>query len=193
MKIPKLTFSKLEYFKKIVKESILVIILTSIIGFLTGIVLSDNEDILYYFPIILIILPSLNDTVGDLSTVFISRLTTNLFLGVIEPKISKSKSLKDEFISLLIVLLLCTITILFFGFLISVFGGIDLVNPFLIIIIIFLSVFLIFISLFILLFVSAILLFKRGYEPNNFLIPIATTGADFLTPFFIILFILLIL
>jgi cation transporter-like permease len=44
--------------------------------------------------------------------------------------------------------------------------------------------------MFILLFFSAIYLFKRGMDPNNFLIPFLTSLADLLTPLFIILFII---
>jgi len=45
--------------------------------------------------------------------------------------------------------------------------------------------------MFLLSFVSAIVLFKRGMDPNNFLIPLITSLTDLLTPFFLILFIII--
>jgi cation transporter-like permease len=43
--------------------------------------------------------------------------------------------------------------------------------------------------MFMLLFISSIFIFKKGKDPNNFLIPMVTSLADFLTPLFIIIFI----
>jgi len=181
----------LEYFKKIIKESIIVILITAVIGFCTGSFLSANEDILYYVPVILIILPALNDTIGDVSTIIVSRLTTHLFLGIIDPKIRISKRLTDDFFSLLIIIILCSITILVLGYIIAFFTGIPLANPFLIIFIILLSGMFLFTVLSIFLFVGAIYLFKKGHDPNNFLIPIATTLADFLTPISVIFLVII--
>jgi len=65
----------MEYFKKIFKESIIIVIISSFMGLISGTVLSSNERILYSFPIILLILPSLNSLIGDISTVLSSRLT----------------------------------------------------------------------------------------------------------------------
>jgi cation transporter-like permease len=55
-------------------------------GLFSGTLLSNNERILYSFPIILLVLPSLNSLIGDISTVLISRLTSHLYLGTLSPK-----------------------------------------------------------------------------------------------------------
>jgi hypothetical protein len=55
-------------------------------GLFSGTLLSNNEEILYTFPIILLVLPSLNSLIGDISTVLISRLTSHLYLGTLSPK-----------------------------------------------------------------------------------------------------------
>ncbi|MGV9171831.1 MAG: magnesium transporter [Promethearchaeia archaeon] len=115
-----------------------------------------------------------------------ARLTTNLFLGVIPPELATSKKLKDEFINFFIVLTLCIITVLIIGFLLGTFTGVPLVDPFLIIFLVFISVIVIFFGLFFFLFIAGVILYRRGYNPNNFLIPSATTLADFVTPIFLI-------
>ncbi|MBN2154881.1 MAG: magnesium transporter [Candidatus Lokiarchaeota archaeon] len=179
----------MDYFKKIMKESIIVVILTTIIGFITGSFLSSYEGVLIYIPVILIILPALGDTIGDLATVIVSRLTTNLYLGEIEPKIQNSKVLKTDFFNLSITMALCCITILLMGYGIAFFTSVPIVYPFLIIVIVMISGLLLFALLFIVLVVSSIYLFKRGRDPNNYLVPIATTLADLLTPISVILLI----
>ena len=83
----------MEYFNKIIKESLIIILISSLVGLITGTLLSINEDILYTIPIILIILPALNSLIGDISIVLISRLTSHLYIGKIQPKFKRSDRL----------------------------------------------------------------------------------------------------
>jgi mgtE-like transporter len=179
----------MDYFKRIITESIIIVIISSIIGIFTGSVLTTNLEILYSFPIITIILPALNSLTGDISTVLISRLTTHLYIGIIPPKIQKSQRLMQDFIGLLgtVILSLLALIILGYGFVLIL--GVSIINPFLIISAITLTVFLLFIIMFITLFISAVILFKKGKDPNNFLIPFTTSLADFLTPLILMTFI----
>ncbi|MFX1503132.1 MAG: magnesium transporter [Promethearchaeota archaeon] len=179
----------MKYFIKIIKESIIVIILTSLIGMLTGSFLSFNENILYTIPIILLLLPALNSLIGDISTVLSSRLTSHLYIGSLSPKIQGSHRLKEDFLGLLITILLSLISLIVIGYSMGIITGIHIINPFLIFIILLITITSLFCILFIFIFMSAIILFKRGKDPNNFLIPFVTSLADFLTPFFLIIFI----
>jgi cation transporter-like permease len=158
-------------------------------GLISGTVLSSNERILYAIPIMLLIIPALNSLIGDISTVLVSRLTTHLYIGTLPPKIQRSYRLKEDFYGLLITLILSLISLLILGYMVGIILGISIVSPILMIIIIFITILLIFFMMFIILFIGAIYLFKRGMDPNNFLIPFVTSLADFLTPFFLILFI----
>lgn len=160
-------------------------------GLISGTILSLNEDLLYTIPIMLLIIPALNSLIGDLSTVLVSRLTTHLYIGTIPPKIQKSERLLEDFYGLIITLLLSLASLLFLGYLIGIISGIRIVNPLLMILIIITTILLIFFIMFLTLFIGAIFLFKRGKDPNNFLIPFVTSLADFLTPFFLILFIII--
>jgi len=176
---------------KIFKESIIIVIISSLMGLISGTLLSFNEDLLYTIPIMLLIIPALNSLIGDLSTVLVSRLTTHLYIGTIPPKIQKSERLIEDFYGLIITLLLSLASLLFLGYLIGIISGIRIVNPLLMILIIVATILLIFFIMFLTLFIGAIFLFKRGKDPNNFLIPFVTSLADFLTPFFLILFIII--
>ena len=183
----------MEYFKKVFKESIIIVIISSIMGLLSGTLLSINEKIIYAIPIILLILPSLNSLIGDICTVLTSRLTTHLHIGSIPPKVQKSERLVEDFIGLLITILLSLLVLIFLGFMIGISTGINIINPFLIIFIIILTILSLFFCLFILLFISSIYLFKKGKDPNNFLLPLSTSLCDFLTPLLLITFIALLL
>ena len=176
---------------KIIKELIIIVILSSLMGLISGTLLSSNEDILYTIPIMLLIIPALNSLIGDISTVLVSRLTTHLYIGTLSPKIQKSERLKEDFYGLLITLLLSLGSLLLLGYFTGIMLGIEIVNPFLMSFIIVITILLLFIIMFITLFIGAIFLFKRGKDPNNFLIPFLTSLADFLTPLFLILFIII--
>ena len=182
-------FSQLDYFVKIVKESIIIVVLSSIMGMVSGTVLSFNEETLYSIPVILLLLPSLNSLTGDISTVLVSRLTTQLYIGIIPPNIEKSERLKGDFIGLLLTTILGLAALLLIGYSMAYFTGVDIVNPLLIILILLITILLLFCMMFVFLFVSAIFIFKKGKDPNNFLIPAVTSLADFLSPLFIIIFI----
>ena len=163
--------------------------LSSLMGLISGTLLSSNKELLSTIPIMLLIIPALNSLIGDISTVLVSRLTTHLYIGTLPPKIQKSDRLKQDFYGLIITLLLSLGALLILGYLVGVLTGVRIVNPLFMIFIIIFTILLIFFIMFITLFFGAIFLFKRGKDPNNFLIPFVTSLADFLTPFFLILFI----
>lgn len=158
-------------------------------GLFSGTLLSNNEKILYTFPIILLVLPSLNSLIGDISTVLISRLTSHLYLGTLSPKIQVSDRLKQDFYGLLMTILLSLVALISLGYLLGSATGIEIVNPLLIISIIIITILILFSLMFVLLFISSIFIFKKGKDPNNLLIPMVTSLADFLTPLFIIILI----
>jgi cation transporter-like permease len=112
-----------------------------------------------------------------------------LYIGTIEPKIQVSNRLKQDFYGLLITILLSFGTLMLLGYMIGSVTGIEIVNPFLITIILMITVIILFGIMFIVLFISAIFIFKGGKDPNNFLIPMVTSLVDFLTPLFIVILI----
>ncbi|MCJ7650755.1 MAG: magnesium transporter, partial [Candidatus Lokiarchaeota archaeon] len=77
------------------------------------------------------------------------------------------------------------------GYAVGFATGIQIINPLLIIAVIMLTIVILFGMIFILLFTSSIMLFRRGKDPNNYLIPLTTSLLDFLTPLLLIFFIYL--
>jgi mgtE-like transporter len=182
-----------DYFKKVFKESIIIVLISSITGLFSGTLLSSSERILASFPIILLVLPSLNSLIGDISTVLVSRLTSHLYIGTLSPKIQLSERLKQDFYGLLITILLSLAALISLGYLLGSVTGIEIVNPLIIISILITTILILFGFMFVFLFIGSIFIFRRGKDPNNFLIPMVTSLADFLTPLFIIVFIQLFL
>ncbi len=160
-------------------------------GLISGMVLSVNEAILYSIPIFILILPAINALIGDIATILVTRLTTHLFIGTIPPKVMGTARLKEDLIGLFLTLTCSLIGLIIAGYSIVHITGMGIVNPLMIIFILILTSLILFIFLFILLFLGSIALFKRGRDPNNFLIPIITSLIDFLAPFLIIIFIIL--
>jgi len=181
----------MDYFQKIFKESLVVVMISSIMGLFTGTFLSFNNQILYSFPVILLILPSLNSLIGNIATVLISRLSSHLYIGNLSPKIQKSPVLKNDFYGLLITILLSLVALIIIGYAVGLATGIQIINPLLIITVIMLAILILFGSIFIFLFTSSIFLFRKGKDPNNYLIPLTTSLLDFLTPLLLIVLIYL--
>lgn len=179
----------MEYYKRIIKESFIIVIVSSLIGLISGSVLSFNQGVFYSIPIILLILPSMNSLIGDISTVLVSRLTTHLYIGTLAPEIRRSERLKEDFLGLLLTILLSLGALILLGYGLGIATQIEIVNPLLVILVVSIDILFIFLILFVFLFISAVLLFKRGKDPNNALIPIVTSLADFLTPLLLIILI----
>lgn len=158
-------------------------------GLFSGTLLSNSERIISTFPIILLVLPSLNSLLGDISTVLVSRLTSQLYLGTLSPKIQTSDKLKQDFYGLLITILLSLVALISLGYMLGSVTGIEIINPLLIISILSSTSLILFGFMFVFLFMGSIFIFRKGKDPNNFLIPMVTSLADFLTPLFIIIFI----
>ncbi|KKM78703.1 hypothetical protein LCGC14_1357330 [marine sediment metagenome] len=158
-------------------------------GLISGTFLSTNIKVLKAIPIILLLLPALNSLIGDFSIILISRLTTHLYIGTIPPKIQKTERLKKDFYGLLLSVFISVLCLIVLGYGIAIISEIKIINPILIILTIIMTVIILFLLLFIFLFICSIYLFKKGKDPNNFLIPFCTSLIDFLSPLVLIMFI----
>lgn len=177
----------MDYFKKIVKESIVIVFASSFIGLISGIVLSEHYVLLSSITIFIMAIPPLNSCIGDLSTILISKFTTYLYVGSIPPKLQGSEPLKRNFISLLITGIISTLYLSILSIFLSPADALSTLHPLIYLLILIITITILFTMFFILCFISAILLFKRGRDPNNIMIPTLTSLADLLTPIILIL------
>jgi len=166
--------------KKIVKESLMILVAASILSTIGGIGLEAIKQKVAFFIPLLILIPALNDMIGDFGTIISSRFTTLLFEGKIRGKWWKSKELAKEFgtistISLFIAFYLGMLSIFF-----SILQGFK-VNTIEILKVVAVSYILtasLVLAIFFVSIVSGLFVYKRKKDPNNILIPLTTALAD---------------
>ena len=166
---------------RIVRESLKVLLLTSIISSIGGIALENIRVTLATILPLIIILPALNDMIGDVGTIVASKFTTALYLGHIRGDWWKIHFLHRTFwivftVALITAAYVAAISILLsawtgYGVNIEVFKKIALIAL--------ASTTLLTVIIFNISIVGGLWIYRRGEDPNNFLIPITTAVADF--------------
>jgi len=165
---------------KIIKESIKILILASILSSLGGVGLeSINQKLVAMLPF-LILFPALNNLIGNFGIIFSSRFTTLLYLGKVKKNIFKSSEMRRLIISILIIAVVCTAYIAILSNVLAFLKGFSFsLNTFSKILII--SILMAIILCIVLIFISTSIgfyLIKKKKDPDNFLIPITTSIAD---------------
>ena len=133
------------------------------------------------FPILLVMVPLLNGIGGDLGSVLGSRLSSALHLGTLDPSF-RDKELWDNVTAILFIALIVFSLAGVFVYILAPMIGISLSGlSFWIILKIMLMSGLMLTGIVVLLAsLVAFASFKLGSDPDTFVIPIMTTGADFL-------------
>ena len=164
----------------IIKESLKILILASLISALGGIGLQFlNEKFITILPL-LILLPALNDMIGDYGSIISSKFTAYLYTGKIKGKWWKSEYTHRMFFTVLTISIFSS---LYIGLLSS---GIAYVKGFQLTIDLMLKIIEISIAstlllvaiIFTISITMGLYFYKKQEDPNNFLIPITTSIAD---------------
>ena len=182
-----------KYFKKIIRESTPSVFLTTVIVSFSWTVLSINEDLLAAFPIIILIIPILNDLIGDLIIILTSRLSVHFVMGAIPMKFKWSPQIKSDYIGLVTTLILSLAYMMTLSLVYSAIIGLDVQRPFIISLIIVVAAIIIFHVFFFGFFYLSYIVAKREKDPNNVVIPFVTSLADFATPILLIVFVVMFL
>ena len=166
--------------KKIIKESIKVLIIGSLLSSFGGMSLELIRTKLTLFLPLVIVLPALTDMVGDAGTIVVSKITTYLYLGKFKKKLL-TKFILDLFLLLLKIFSISAIYVTFLALFIGYikegfsFNFIFLLKMFLIILI---TTFTIISIIFSVALVGSRYAFRRNIDPDDLLIPITTAIAD---------------
>ncbi|MDW8035121.1 MAG: magnesium transporter [Candidatus Korarchaeum sp.] len=166
-------FIKEEEFRRTIRESFLTIVTVTSISSISGFSLSSVRELIERTPGILTVYPAIIDTIGDCAAIFGSTSTTNLFTGLLSPNIRELRSKVGEVAQVGAAGLIYFIIYSFISFLV---GGLtsSLIIP--------ISVYAVLLPLVIVFtFSLAILTFRRGLNPDNFIIPFETTVTDTLS------------
>lgn len=164
-------------FVKTIKESFLTLVLVTFIVNVTGSVLSKISEVVGSRPEVYTVYPALIDTVGDVGAVTGSTATTKLALGTLK---SSFASIRKHTIEIggawFASLLMFTIYSLF-----SLLRGMPLLETLRFAGLLYFTNVLAVLSVVMIAFFVAILTFRRGWDPDNFVIPIESSLADTLT------------
>lgn len=163
----------------IFRESIKILLLASVISSLGGVALESVRSLLI-LPALMVV-PALNQLVGSFGTVVASKFTTALFEGHIRGKWWHLHFLHRLFLIVFGVAMISALYIATLTMIISFLSGVAMTwETFRKLLAITLITTLLLIGLiFNLSVVGGLWIYKRGEDPNNFLIPITTAVADF--------------
>lgn len=168
--------------KTILKESIKIILLASIISSLGGLALEQIKQVFISMIPLVILLPTLNDMVGDYGTIVSSRFSTMLHKGEVKKKVLQNSELKKLFLQITITAFLTAVISAGAALGIAAFSESGRTFTALFAAKVFVITILDVMVLVALLFVTAIVAglhyYKKKEDPNNFLIPITTSVAD---------------
>jgi len=165
----------------IIKESLKIMLFAAVLSALGGSALESIKQVFVTLLPMIILLPVLNDMIGDFGTIVSSRFSTMLHAGEIDGQAWwKHKKLRELFAQVLIIAVIISIISAGFALFISNLSdfSVDLITMIKIMLIpvidsIILVTVLTFTSI-----SAGIYYFKKGEDPNNLLIPISTSIAD---------------
>ncbi|MBR9679267.1 MAG: hypothetical protein GON13_03295 [Nanoarchaeota archaeon] len=173
---------KKKYFYRVFSDSIKILIITSLISSFGGASLESVRERIFVVMPLLIMLPAMNSMAGNFGSIVSSKFTTMLFLGVVSKRNwRKSNRIKNLFVKMFVIALILAFYVSVVSCAVSVLQGYKLsVSEFFKILLLAYSsvIILLFIIFFVAIFLG-FLVFKRGHNPDNFLIPITTAIGDF--------------
>ncbi|MEK6886430.1 MAG: magnesium transporter [Nanoarchaeota archaeon] len=167
--------------KTILKESFLILVFASAISSFGGFALERIKTLFITITPLIIMLPALNDMIGDYGSIISSRFATMLYKGKVKKDWEKNLEIKKLYIQIIIISLLISSASAIISLIISGFSNyeVTLLTAGKLMFIVWLDVAVLVTLLFVVSIFAGLHVFKNHEDPNNFLIPIATSVADF--------------
>jgi len=166
-------------FVKTIKESVLTLVFVAFIVNVTGTILKDIGGIVGSRKEIYTVYPALIDTVGDVGSVVGSTATTKLALGLLKPSFH---AIRNHVARISATWAASMIMFIVYSVLSLLTQGMFTLNAFLTFSALLLAVNVIAVSAIVLIsYAVAILTFKKGLDPDNFVIPIESSLAESIT------------
>lgn len=168
-------------FWRIITESIGILLFASLLSTVGGFGIESIKESVFFLLPLIILLPALNDMTGDYGSVVASRFTTLLYLGKIKEKQWWRSHLLHRMLGeVLIIGTLSAIYITVLASIIASFKGFamqwDVFQRILLISLT--TTWLLVLVLFVACVLGGFYVYKRHHDPDNYLIPLATSIAD---------------
>ncbi|MGC8885022.1 MAG: magnesium transporter [Candidatus Nanoarchaeia archaeon] len=167
--------------KKILRESLVILIVASILSTIGGIGLEALKTKFIFLIPLLILIPALNDAIGDFGVIISSKFTTILYSGKLnKKKWWQSLELSNEFKTISTVALFMAFYLAVLSIFFAVLQGakINIIECLKIVAVSYMLMASLVLIIFFLAVIFGIWVYKRKEDPNNFLIPITTAIAD---------------
>jgi mgtE-like transporter len=171
----------MDLIKKIVKESLKILIIASIISSFGGIGFEALKLKLVTLAPLVVMVPALNDMIGDFGTIISSKFTLLLYQRKISKKWWASHELGDQFRIISTIALFAALYLSLSAIIISFIQGnpITIIEALKIIALAFMATATLVLAIFFIAIIGGLATYKRGADPNNILIPLTTSIADF--------------
>ncbi|MEW6062819.1 MAG: magnesium transporter [Nanoarchaeota archaeon] len=165
---------------KIIRESIKVLIIASILSSVGGFALKGVEEKLLLLLPFIIVLPSLNGLVGDFGIIITSKFSTFLYEKHMKGELKKSLFVKHMFKEIFPLSLLSALYLIFLVLIISSFKNfvLDLFFILKFVVVVLSSVIILFLIIFFVAIIGSYYIHKKNEDPDDVLIPITTSIAD---------------
>ncbi len=167
--------------RTIIKESIKILLLASLISSFGGLAFENIKTTFISIIPLVILLPTLNSMIGSYGAITSSRFSTMLYEGKIKGRLFLNKELSELFMQIFIISIITTFLSAIISLIISKFSDYP-INPMLVIKVLSIAlvdVILLVTITFFLAISAGLYFYRKGEDPNNFLIPITTSFADF--------------
>lgn len=167
--------------KTIIKESIWILLFASLVSSLGGLALENIKTVFVSIIPLVVLLPALNDMFGDYGSIVSSRFSTMLHTGQINSKWWLNQELRKLFAQVILIAVVLAIASAIVSLIITGFSSyeVSITLALKIISVVIVDAILLVSILCITAVLAGIYFFKKKEDPNNFLIPIATSIADF--------------
>lgn len=166
-------------YKRILKESLKILIFAGIMTSIGGLFIEKIKVLMFSVIPMIILLPSLNNMIGDFGTIFSTKFSRYLHEGKVTKKWWRSKSLMKLYIQVFIIAIFTSIVSALIALLItSARYEIDTDYAYKIFAVSILDVFILINLLFFTSILAGFHFYKKREDPNNFLIPISTSIGD---------------
>jgi mgtE-like transporter len=164
----------------IVNESLKVLILASILSSIGGIRLENIRSQIIAIVPLLILLPALNDMIGDFGSIVSSKFTTLLFLRKVPTKWWNSRLVHELIFTILVVALISSVYVSFLSCFIATARGFafDIIVMTKVLLISVLATLALVSIICLISIMWGLYIFHKNEDPNNFLIPLTTAVAD---------------
>ncbi|MHA1693654.1 MAG: magnesium transporter [Candidatus Helarchaeota archaeon] len=164
-----------------IRSSILVLFISTFIEILVGSILGEAFYNIY-FSGILILIPPMMELRGNISSAFAAKLGTALHIGTVKPKFrNNTKKFKDDFNSIIIILVLMPIILGIFVWIYCLILNIPNIGVLWFIIIALLTGLISGLIMTVITVLISILTFKYGLDPDALVVPILGFVGDILT------------